>query len=622
MGFLKDLQDGILIGDGAMGTLLYTNGISTCFEELNVTKPDDVLNVHKAYVNAGANVIQTNTYGANRIKLARYGLEDKVSEINTAAAKLAKQAAGEKAYVLGTIGGLRGIRKSEASLAEIRASFTEQAESLLSEKVDGLLLETYYDFEELTEVVKLARKTTDLPIVAHVSLHEAGRLQNGMRLADAFAELEKLGADVIGLNCRLGPYHMIQALEQVPLPEQAVLSVYPNASLPDFVDGRFVYETETAYFEEAARSFREQGARLIGGCCGTTPEHIEAMADALRGLVPVKHKEVILPETETEPPAHTLIIDRRRRSHLHEAVQSKRSVIVELDPPKHLETESFIEGARALKKAGIDALTMADNSLASPRISNMAAAAILKEQVKVRPLVHVACRDRNLIGTQSHLMGLHMLGIDQILAVTGDPARVGDFPGASSVFDVSSFELIELMKKMNEGYSYSGQPLKERTRFSVAAAFNPNVKYLDRAVDRLRKKARAGADYFISQPVYSEKQLIEVHEAVKDLDEPVYIGIMPLTGARNAEFLHNEVPGIKLSDDIRRRMALTEGDKEKARQEGLAISRSLIDAAYDLFNGIYLITPFMRYDLSVELTEYIHEKDRLKKAEREMTHGR
>lgn len=617
MGFLEDLRKKILVGDGAMGTLLYSNGIDSCFEELNVTHPEQVQQIHEAYVKAGADVLQTNTYGANRIKLARYGLEESVDLINRSAVKLARKAAGEEVYVLGTIGGIRGVRKSVATLEEIKESFVEQLDSLIDEGVDGILLETYYDFEELSEVLKLARTKTDIPIVAQVSLHEVGRLQDGTPLPNALEKLEALGADVVGLNCRLGPYHMIQALEQVPLLEKAYLSVYPNASFPDYVDGRFVYESEASYFEQTALEFRGQGARLIGGCCGTTPRHIEAMADKLKGLAPITQKSV-----KKQPEQLEVVVERAKadQPHLHETVKGKRSVIVELDPPKHLNVDKFLEGAKALKKAGIDALTMADNSLASPRISNASMATIVKDRFNVRPLVHIACRDRNLIGLQSHLMGLHTLGLDQVLAVTGDPAKVGDFPGATSVFDVASFELIELMKKMNQGYSYSGQSLGVKTNFSVAAAFNPNVRHLDRAVQRLEKKIQYGADYFISQPLYNEKQIEEVHEATKHLSAPIYIGIMPLTSSRNAEFLHNEVPGIKLSDNIRSRMASVAGDRGKSAQEGLAISKSLIDAAFDLFNGIYLITPFLRYDLTVELTEYINKKER-EKIEREILNG-
>jgi methionine synthase I (cobalamin-dependent)/5,10-methylenetetrahydrofolate reductase len=605
MGFLDDLKENILIADGAMGTLLYSYGVGHCFEELNLTHAEDIKNVHKAYLNAGAQVIQTNTYGANYEKLARYGLEDQVKEINTKAAQIAREAVKDQAYVLGTLGGIRGVKKKATTMEEIKRSFREQLYCLLTEDIDGILLETYYDLEELSTVLKIARKETSLPIVAQVSLHEIGVLQGGIALRNALETLEDLGADVVGLNCRLGPYHVIRSLEEAPLPGKAFLSAYPNASLPDYIDGKLIYQSDPAYFEESALALRAQGARLIGGCCGTTPEHIKAMANAVRGMPPVTDKTVKI----KEPQAKIVYTEINREQHIHEIVQQRPSIIVELDPPKQLKLDRFLEGAKALKEAGIDAITMADNSLASPRISNMAIGSIIKNQLNIRPLCHVTCRDRNLIGLQSHLMGLYSLGIDQVLAVTGDPTKVGDFPGATSVYDLSSFELIQLIKQFNEGLSFSGKPLGLNTSFSVAAAFNPNVRHLDKAVQRLEKKIEAGADYFISQPIYSEEQMVDVYEATKHLKTPIYIGVMPLTGSRNAEFLHNEVPGIKLTDEIRKRMAVHGEDKVKAQKEGVSIAKSLIDTATTLFKGIYLITPFMRYEMTVELTNYVHERN-------------
>jgi methionine synthase / methylenetetrahydrofolate reductase(NADPH) len=606
LGFLDDLAQQILIADGAMGTLLYSHGVDSCFEELNLSRQEEILYIHKAYIEAGATVIQTNTYGANYVKLSRYGLEDQVKEINQAAVRIAKQAAKGRAYVLGTIGGLRSIKKTAITLEEVKRTFREQLYALLSEDVDGLLLETYYDLEELLTVLSIARKETDKPIVAHVTLHEVGVLQDGIHLADAFDQLETFGADVIGLNCHLGPYHMIRSLEEVPLPKKAFLSVYPNASLPDYRDGRLVYETNPSYFEETALAFREQGARLIGGCCGTTPKHIAAIAKALKGLKPVIEKKVkernIVVSVQASSP--------NKKPSLHEIAKQRRSVIVELDPPKKLGITKFLEGATALKKSNIDALTLADNSLATPRISNVSLGMIVKEQLGLRPLIHITCRDRNLIGLQSHLMGLHTLGITDVLAITGDPSKIGDFPGATSVYDLSSFDLIQLISQFNEGLSYSGKPLGEKTNFSIAAAFNPNVRYLDKAVERLEKKIRCGAHYFISQPLYSEKQIEEVYEATKHLSVPIYIGIMPLTSARNADFLHHEVPGITLSNEIRARMAACANDPIQSTREGIAIAKSLIDAAFELFNGIYLITPFLRYEMTVELANYIHEKEK------------
>ncbi|MCP3029227.1 bifunctional homocysteine S-methyltransferase/methylenetetrahydrofolate reductase [Halobacillus sp. A5] len=615
MNLKEALQSQILVGDGALGTLLYSYGIDQCFEDLNRTHPTEVLNVHKAYVEAGADVIQTNTYGANYVKLSRYGLEDKVKEINAAAIKIAKQAAKDHNYVVGTIGGIRAISKQAVSLEEIKGSFREQLYCMLFEGVDGILLETFYDFEELSTVVQIARKETKLPIIAQVSMHEPGVLQDGTSLADALTALENMGADVVGINCRLGPYHMTQALEGVPLPKKAVLSAYPNASLPAYQDGRLVYKTDANYFKASARSLYEEGARLIGGCCGTTPEHIAAIAEEVKGKQPIQQKVVHQEPAEVQAPNES----GDHKPHLHEIAAERPSVIVELDPPKKLKTDRYMKGAQALRDAGVDSVTLADNSLASPRISNTAIASIIKQQYDINPLVHIACRDRNLIGLQSHLMGLHTLGITEVLAITGDPTKIGDFPGATSVYDLSSFDLIQYIKQLNKGISFSGKSLGMNTNFSVAAAFNPNVRNLNRAVGRLEKKITYGADYFISQPVYSVEQIKEVYEATKHIDAPIYIGIMPLTSSRNAEFLHNEVPGIKLSDDIRQCMENVSHDPALAQAEGIAIAKTLIDTAAELFNGIYLITPFLRYEITVELTNYIKEVTK-QRAERTVHH--
>ncbi|MGG1759224.1 bifunctional homocysteine S-methyltransferase/methylenetetrahydrofolate reductase [Bacillus velezensis] len=604
MGLLQDLEERILIGDGAMGTLLYSYGIDRCFEELNVSKPEEIKRIHKAYVEAGADIIQTNTYGANFIKLSRYGLEDETKKINQEAVRIAR-ASSDGAYVLGTMGGIRTFNKNAYSLEEIKRSFREQLYLLLHEEPDGLLLETYYDLEEAREVLKIARKETELPIMLNVSMHEQGVLQDGTPLREALRSIADLGADITGINCRLGPYHMIEALTEVPIFHDAYLSVYPNSSLPSLEEGRLVYDTDDAYFRESVVQFRTQGARIIGGCCGTTPNHIRAMAEAVRGLSPVTDKEVKIRREEEV----ISVRNERTEPGLNEIAAQKRSIIVELDPPKKLNFDKFLQAAAELKETGIEALTLADNSLATPRISNAACGSLLKERLDIRSLVHITCRDRNIIGLQSHLMGLDTLGLTDILAITGDPSKIGDFPGATSVYDLTSFDLIRLIKQFNEGISLSGKPLGKKTNFSVAGAFNPNVRHLDKAVKRLEKKIECGADYFVSQPVYSEQQLIDIHHETKHLKTPVYIGIMPLTSSRNAEFIHHEIPGIKLSDSIREKMALAGEDKRKQKAEGLAIAKSLLDTACELFNGIYLITPFLRSDLTSELAAYIKQKD-------------
>lgn len=621
MGLLDELRTRVLVADGAMGTLLYLNGIDRCFEELNLTRPEQVRQIHQAYLGAGAEVIQTNTYAANDHKLKRYNLEYELEAINRAGARLARSAAeGTGAYVLGTIGGIRSTKPGEVTLGEIKRSNERQIESLLSEGVDGLLLETFYDPEELRATLTLARQKTDLPIVAQVSTQDSGFLQDGSTLTEMFAILEGLGADVVGLNCRLGPFHMTRYLKQVPLPKHAFLSAYPNAGLPEYNEGRLRYRSGADYFGRSALELRGEGVRLIGGCCGTTPEHVAAMVEAVKGAAPITEKTTERSD-DAEPVPFGRIEVREKAEELsaaqegppaeipfHAAAAAKdHSVIVELDPPRTLRTDGFFKGVQALKEAGIDALTLADNSLASPRIANESLASVVKEKYGVKPLVHVACRDRNMIGLQSHLMGLAASGINQMIAITGDPSKVGDVPGATSVYDYNSFDLIKLCKQFNEGRLPSGRSLGLRANFSVGAAFDPNGRHLEKGVQRLEKKIAAGADYFMTQPVYDERRIEELYHATKHIKQQIFIGVMPLISSQNAAFLHNEVPGIRLTDEILARMQRHEHDKEAAMQEGMAISRSLIDAILEYFGGVYIMTPFLRYEQSAELTRYVHE---------------
>lgn len=605
MNFRDELQKRILIGDGAMGTLLYSNGIDNCYEELNITHPDRIETIHSAYLEAGADILQSNTYGANYYKLKRYGLEEEVSTINRKGIAIARKAANGKAFVFGTIGASRSFRKSDLDLDEIKRCFREQLYSQLIENPDGLILETYYDLEELEMVLKIARNETELPIIANVSLHETSYLQEGIHLNEALLRLEALGADAVGVNCHLGPHHMIRSLEEVPLPKKAFLSVYPNASsLPEYVDGRFIYEAVPDYFGYSAVNLRNQGARIIGGCCGTTPNHIAAVKKALGNIAPIKEKKIIKRKVEVIEAAV-----KETKKGLYEKAKLERTILVELDPPKKLGIKEFMKGAKALHKAGVDSITLADNSLASPRISNVALGTILKKEIGSEPLMHITCRDRNMIGLQSHLMGLQTLGLNEVLVVTGDPSKIGDFPGATSVYDLSSFDLISLVKQFNEGLSYSGQSLGQRTNFKIAAAFNPNIRHMHKAVERMEKKIACGAQSFLTQPVFSTSQIEDVYEATKHLDTPIFMGIMPLTSTRNAEFIHNEVPGIKLPDTVRKAMASAGNDPIKARAEGIAIAKELVDAAAERFKGIYLITPFLRFELTEELSKYIREVD-------------
>jgi methionine synthase / methylenetetrahydrofolate reductase(NADPH) len=607
MKLLQRLEQGIVLADGAMGTLLYSHGLQSSFEELNITNGGLITDIHRAYIEAGADVVQTNTYGANEGKLRLHGLEKEVVAINKAAVHHAKQAANEQTIILGTIGGMKHIGSVHVTNREREYMLLQQSTALLEEGVDGLLLETFYDEEELYEAVKVLRNHTELPIVAQLALHEVGVMQSGRPVEEAMEQLLSLGADVIGLNCRLGPLHMIESLRTVQLPSTAFLSAFPNAGLPKYVDGRYMYEGTDTYFEQMAAQFVQQGVRLLGGCCGTTPAHIQAMKRAITHVQPITKKDVALRTTKIEVKPAT----PRTTQSLAEKAKKETTVVVELDPPKTLDTRRFFEGAKALTRAGADAITLADNSLASPRICNTALASMLMNS-GINTLAHLTCRDRNVIGLQSHLLGLETLGIHEVLALTGDPARVGDFPGATSVYDLSSFELIRFMKEMNEGRSYVGKTIGQKTNFSVGAAFNPNVRRLDAAVKRLEKKVVAGADYFLTQPVYDKELIRNIYKATKHIEQPIFLGIMPLISKRNADFLHFEVPGITIPDHVR--MAMEEAEKRgEAVKEGLRFAQELLDEALQYFNGIYLVTPFLRYEITEELVAYTVNHPKRKK---------
>ncbi|WP_281198631.1 bifunctional homocysteine S-methyltransferase/methylenetetrahydrofolate reductase [Paenibacillus oryzae] len=610
------LKERILIGDGAMGTYLYQLGfpIGVSYEELNVLRPEVIQNVHRLYYEAGARIIETNTYSANLVKLAKYGLEDQMEAINRAGVAIARSAVGEDAFVIGSIGSVRDGKLNNVRTSKVEEAYERQMTALVEAGADGLLLETFYDLKEMKLALSIARKIGDIPVICQFAVEDSGRTRDGVALADAFQQLKKLGADVVGFNCHSGPNGILKAVESIEGPVHLPLSVYPNAGIPDYVDGKYSYSAGAQYFGECARRFADRGVKIIGGCCGTTPEHVAAMAAAIEGYAPQSEAAIQRPKAAVAESAPNQASTAGKFSRtggdapqtIVDLVKQRHTVIVELDPPRDLDISRFMAGAAALKAVNADAITMADNSLAVTRMSNLALGALLREQVDITPLVHIAARDRNLIGTQSHMMGLDALGINHVLAVTGDPARFGDLPDSSSVYDLTSFEMIRMIKQLNEGTAFSGKPLKQKANFIVGAAFNPNVKHLDKAVQRLERKVSSGADYIMTQPVYDPELMVRIAEATKNIGVPVFIGIMPLANGRNAEYLHNEVPGIQLSDEVRKRMAGLEG--EAGRAEGVRIAQELLDAALPHFNGIYLITPFMYHDMAVQLTRYVWQK--------------
>lgn len=596
---INKLKQNILVADGAMGTILYSDGLDTCPEAYNLTHPEKIERIHRSYIESGADIIQTNTYGANFEKLKLFGLEHKVKDIHKAAVQIAKKAANNETFILGTVGGFRGVKQEPLSLEAIQYHTEIQVDTLVEEGIDGLLFETYYDLEELTNIIKATKQKHNIPIVAQLTALNTNYLRDGTEINTALQQVVNSGADIVGLNCHHGPHHMQQSFSHIELPEHAYLSCYPNASLLDIENSQFKYSDNAEYFGKVAKQLINEGVRIIGGCCGTTPEHIQFIKSSIANLEPVTHKNVI-PIKKYNSCSRT----QTKQQNLTTKVKQRPTIIVELDTPKHLDTELFFRNIKKLDDAHIDAVTLADNSLATVRISNVAAASIIKQQYTIEPLVHITCRDRNLIGLQSHLLGLSLLNVNEILTITGDPSKIGHLPGATNVYDVNSKGLTEIALRFNKGINTDGDALKTKTNFNIAGAFDPNVRKLEGSVKRAEKKIESGTHYFITQPVYSTEKIKEIYEATKHLDAPFFIGIMPVTSYNNALFLHNEVPGIKLSEAILEQFEAVKDDKEKTKALSLKLSKELIDTVHKYFNGLYLITPFQKVDYSLELASY------------------
>ncbi|MDQ6654559.1 MAG: bifunctional homocysteine S-methyltransferase/methylenetetrahydrofolate reductase [Verrucomicrobiota bacterium] len=607
MNLLDELQTRVICGDGAIGTLLLDRGVplEACFEELCLSQPESIQRIHEEYVAAGARVIETNTFGANAVRLERFGFEGQVVEINRAAAQLARAAgAGKDVCVAGSVGPL-GISADEASARGIdRAGcFRDQITGLLEGGAEMLFFETFMDFEELALAFAAGKEAGNKVAICSFACAAEGRLSSGMPVVKAFGKIREAGAQIVGVNCMNGPHGMVSLLERVPA--EYLISAYPNAGYPKYTNGRFIYHTAPEYFAQSAREMVAQGARLIGGCCGTNPAHIQAIAAAIADLQPVRSKTVRVIAEALPVRTHASVADAEE-SLLDRISAGQRVIICELDPPKTLALEKFFAGAQALVRAGCDAITLADNSLAILRVSNLAMAAMLKERFGITPLLHLSCRDRNVLGLQSELLGMAALGMRHVLPLTGDPARVGDHPGAASVYDVNSVELIGIIKRLNEGFSHAGKSIKSPTEFVIGCTFNPNARNLDSQVNRLERKVAAGAQYAMTQPVFDRRLIEETKRRTAHLRIPIFMGVWPLLSGRQAEFLHNEVPGIVVPDAVRAEMAGSEGADGRAR--GVKLAKTITEAALGEFNGVYLITPFLQYETTVELSEFARSR--------------
>ncbi len=599
-----------LVCDGAMGTSLYAKGVmlNRCFDELNLSNPKLVQSVHREYIQVGADMIETNTYGANRVKLQPHGFGDVVREINRRGAEVAREcadAASRSLLVAGSMGPLGRPIAPIGTVSEERAleAFREQAEGLVEGGSDLLLLETFSDLRELSLAVRAVRSVSkEIPVIAQMTFGDDGATPLGAKPEHVARTLSGLDVDVVGANCSVGPELMLQVMERMRAATALPLSVQPNAGLPEVVEGRVLYLCSPEYMAHYAKRFLASGVAIIGGCCGTTPAHIGAIVGVVRALGPSRTVIEVAKETESHPEQKA--VPREEKSHLARSLGRKFVVSVEMDPPKGADPGPLLDRAQWLKENEVDFLNVADGPRASARMSALSFAVLLEQKVGVETILHYQCRDRNLIGIQSDLLGAYALGLRNILAVTGDPPKLGDYPNATAVFDVDSVGLVKILSHLNRGLDLAGNPLGPPMPLHVGVGANPGASDFEAEIRKFERKVEGGAEFCLTQPVYELKYLERFLSAISGSRIPVLVGILPLTSYRNAEFLHNEVPGMSVPAEVRE-LLKNAPSKERAQKVGIDIARDSLRAARDLTEGAYLMPPFNRFELAVSVVEGI-----------------
>jgi methionine synthase I (cobalamin-dependent)/5,10-methylenetetrahydrofolate reductase len=614
--FLSQAQ--VVLMDGGIGTELYNRGhfLNQCYDALNLSAARVVRDVHDSYVAAGAQVITTNTFGANRNKLSKHGFEADLHRINLRGAEIAREAAGTERHVAGSVGplGLRIEPFGPTSEEEARDMFAEQMRGLLEGGADLFVLETFSDLAEIRQAITAARAVApDLPLIASMTVDDDGNSLYGTTPEVFTARLDEWGADVIGLNCSVGPGPMLVSLERMVTVTKRPIAVQPNAGLPRPHEGRQIYLAGAEYMAEYAKRFVQTGARLVGGCCGTTPEYIRAMRASIRMQVPGTLAVEII-ERKPEPRAHGEIADEvpldEKSLFARRIAEQRFPVTVELPPPRGWRTDKLIASARRLKEAGVECVNVPDGPRASCRMSGQALCLLIRQQVGIEVLPHYTCRDRNLLGMMSDILGLAAMGLHNLLVITGDPPKMGDYPDATAVFDVDSIGLTNLIKRFNQGLDLGGNPIKPPTRFLIGVGCNPGALDMKRELSRFRWKVLAGAEFTITQPVFDVKLLCDFLEAIEQSDVriPVLAGMWPLTSLRNAEFMNSEVPGATVPDPIMKRMAAAqEKGKEAARAEGLAIARETVERIHGAVQGIQISAPFGKISYALDVLEVLNE---------------
>src|SRR5437764_5095007 len=611
---LTRLKHGPVLCDGAMGTLLYAKGvfINKCYDELNLIQPDLIRNIHQDYLNAGADIIETNTFGGNSVRLSRHGLADKVREINLQGARLAREATdafnlkkAASVLVAASVGplGLRIEPLGKISREEARASFQEQITALVEGGVDLIILETFGYLEELHQALLAAREAAPgLQVVAQATIDEDGNCLDGASAETLAGRLTEWGADVVGCNCSVGPVAMLEAIERIRRVTDRPLSAQPNAGVPRSVEGRNIYLCSPEYMASYARKFVAAGVGLVGGCCGTTPDHIRAMKSGLRasdikgktgGFRVVSEKK---PESSLTPPPLAQRSTIGKKLALGEFV-----TMVEIVPPKGTDFRKEIAGARYLKDAGIDGINIPDSPRASARMSNLALCILVQQQVGIETILHFTCRDRNVLSMQSELLGAFSTGIHNLICISGDPPRLGNYPDATAVFDVDAIGLVNLVRNLNCGQDIGGNPIGTGTGFVIGVGANPGIINIDEEVRRFEYKVEAGADYAVTQPVFDIGLLETFLRRIEHCRIPVLAGIWPLVSVRNAEFMKNELR-VSVPDPIIERMARA-ANAEAARAEGIQIAREMLQQVHGLVQGAQVAAPMGRYSSAIEVLE-------------------
>ncbi len=613
--FRDRLSRRVLVADGAMGTMLYSRGvfINRCFDELCLSAPDMVRQIHQEYAKAGAEILETNTFGANRPRLAAFGMAEKLREINSAAVRLAREAAqsvpkGDTAFVAGAVGPL-GVRiepLGPTSFAEARAAFREQIEALAEAGADLLILETFGNLEELREAVFAAREAAgdDLAVVAQVTIDDFGHLPGGTDTETFTRQMDSWPVDAIGLNCSVGPKATLETIERMMQFSSKPMSAMPNAGLPMRIEGRNIYLCSPEYMAQYARRLLWAGVKIVGGCCGTTPDHIKLIRSETRSLQPGA-KALAVTVEEPQAKAQALApVPMAEKSRLGARLAAGKFVsFVEILPPRGVDASREIDGARRCAEAGIDCINVPDGPRASARMSAQVTCQLIRAQAGIEPVLHFCCRDRNILGIQSELLGAHTVGVRNLICITGDPPRMGAYPDATAVFDVDAIGLVNIVRNLNHGLDIGGNPMGSQTAMLIGVGANPGALNMDEEIRRFEWKVEAGAEYVVTQPVFDLDLLETFLRRTEHVRIPVICGIWPLTSFRNAEFMVNELR-VPVPEEFMERMRRVD-NAERARQEGVAIAREMVVRVRHMVQGVQLSAPFGRYQMALDVAEAI-----------------